>query len=85
MKSCPYFESNGLLIIYSGCEDNQSREYAGVGFIIAPHMRGCVKSFTQLSSRIAILKLRINGGIITIISAYAPSNSHSFEERYEFF
>ena len=63
IKGCPYFESDGFLIIYSGCEESQKREYAGVGFIIAPHMKSAVKSFMQLSSRIAILKLRIKGGI----------------------
>ena len=85
IKECPYFESDEFLIIYSGCEENQNREYAGVGFIIAPYMKFCVKSFMQLSSRIAILKLRIKGGIATLISAYAPANTHDFEERFEFF
>ena len=44
ISGCPVFSSDGFLLIFSGHEDNE-REYAGVGFIISPHICLAVKSF----------------------------------------
>ena len=67
-----YFETDGgFLVILSG-EDGQQHHSSGVGFIIAPWLRKSVIGFCQASSRIASLKLRVQGGKAVLFSAYAP-------------
>ena len=58
-------------VILSGATD-VDREYAGVGFIIAPWLRRSVSGFLQYSNRLACLKLRCSKGVMALISAYAP-------------
>ena len=64
---------------------DSGREYAGVGFIIAPWLYHAIIGFTQLSNRLASLQIRIKHGSIIRISAYAPHNDKSFEERFKFY
>jgi len=75
---------DGFLLILSGRQDDE-REYAGVGFLVSPHMRRSVIGFCQLSRRIAYLKLRVSGGKMVVFSAYAPHGRKPFEERQTFF
>ena len=49
-----YISDEGFLMILSG--GDSPREYAGVGFIIAPHLRHAVIAFKQTSSRLAVLR-----------------------------
>lgn len=84
--SCNYWISNaGFLFILSGGEDENEREYAGVGFIIAPILRQSVLGFCQHSNRMACLKLKCKYGKAAIVSAYAPHNERPIDERTQFF
>ena len=78
-----YFLHNGFLVILSG-EETTTRTYTGVGFIIAPALRHAVVSFLQFSDRLASLRIRITGGQLCLITAYAPTNMKDYEYRQAF-
>jgi len=79
--SCAFTTPEGYFVILSGGEPLKEgeREYAGVGFIIAPEARRSVLSYLQHSSRIAVLKLKVKGGRIAITSVYAPPATKSHD------
>ena len=79
-----YITDDGYLVVLSGSALG-SREFAGVGFIIAPAARDSVIGFLQRSNRLACIKLRVEKGRAAIISAYAPHSGHSFDSRQSFF
>ena len=79
----PLLYIDGYFIILSG-GTGDGREYAGVGFIVAPSLRQSIASFTQHSARIASLTMRVEGGTLAIISAYAPQSKRPYEERKHF-
>ena len=66
---------DGFSLFTAGQDDNL-RTYAGVGFLVAPHFRKSVFSFTPVSERIACLKLRVKGGKAAIINTYAPHGGY---------
>ena len=73
----------GYHVLLSGapCE---ARERAGVGFVVAPWLWKHVKSYKMISSQLAVLKVRIRGGVMAIITAYAPTGTHDYKERKSF-
>ena len=71
-------------MILSGGPSEQ-REYAGVGFIVAPWARQAVINFIQHSNRLASLQIRVSGGSISVICAYAPQSGLDFDIRHAFF
>ena len=75
---------NGYALITSGTSDN-SKTYAGVGYLVAPSLRRSIYSFKLISERTCILKLRVAGGKITIVNAYAPHSGHEYGLRQGFF
>ena len=83
-KSDYYVTDNGYLVILSGAAGS-CKEYAGVGFVVAPWIRRSVIGFCQYSNRLASLKLRVPGGKAVFFSAYAPHSGKSFDERQSFF
>ena len=60
-----YFLYNDFLVVLSGSEGT-CRSYAGVGFLIAPHLRRSVAGFLQLSDRLASLRMRVAGGRLAL-------------------
>lgn len=56
----------------------------GVGFIVKKHLKSCIKSFTGLSERVALLKMNIGNFELSIIQVYAPTEA-STEEELELF
>ena len=77
-----YFTTeDGFFLILSG---SAGREHAGVGFIVAPWVKASLVGFLQMSNRLACLKLRVSGGQIAILSAYAPHSGHPHDERQYF-
>ena len=81
----PYYSTDsGYLVILSGSSSGD-REYAGVGFIVAPWAKHAVAGFLQFSNRLACMKFRVKGGLIGVISAYAPHSGYAFDIRQCFF
>ena len=83
-KSDYYVTDAGYLVILSRAAGS-CKEYAGVGFVVAPWIRRSVVGFCQYSNRLASLKLRVPGGKAVFFSAYAPRSGKSFDERQTFF
>ena len=52
-----YITDNGYLVITSG-GSNLVKEWAGVGFIVAPWIRPHIQGFCQLSNRVASIKIK---------------------------
>ena len=70
-----YIIEEGFLMILSG--SGAKGEWAGVGSMVAPWARSCIIGFCQASARMASLRVKIEGGSVAIISAYAPHGGHS--------
>ena len=85
-ESCVRELCNGFLLILSGWDTNDIN-YAGVGFIIAPHVRRSIITYCLKSARICMLKLRTFRGKIAICCAYAPPQTpkHSALGRQAYF
>ena len=83
-KSDNFITDAGFWLILSGRSDDE-REFAGVGFLIHPRVKRSIFIFRQVSNRLANIKIRIPGGKMTIITAYAPHAGRPFDERFEFF
>ena len=79
-----YLTEEGFLIILSGGPQG-AREYAGVGFLVAPAARQHIITFKEHTNRIASLKIRVSGGQLCLISAYAPHGGLDFALRWSFF
>ena len=75
---------NGFVFILSG-SDREERSWAGVGFIVAPWCKGRVKSYMQVSDRVAYIKMKVAGGIVGILSVYAPHNLKPIGEKMSFY
>ena len=85
-KGSSYFTDNGFLVILSGTESvGSERSYTGVGFVVAPWAKHAVEGFIQYDERLASIKVRVCGGQVIFVSAYAPHSGHSFETRHDFF
>ena len=84
-KSDVFTTDGGFLVILSGSSETETVETAGVGFLVAPHLRHSVIGFCQKSSRMASLKLRVSGGKVPVFSVYAPHNGKPYEERSNFY
>ena len=79
-----WLTESGYFIMLSG-GPGIDREWAGVGIIVAPHLRSALLGFTQASDRYMGAKFRCSGGKLCIISAYAPHAGRPFDERLAFF
>ena len=82
-KSDVFVTTRGFQIILSG-SSTLEREWAGVGFVVAPRIRKSVAGFCQFSSRAASLKVKIVGGTFAVLSAYAPHNMKDISETSAF-
>jgi exonuclease III len=78
------FEEQGYLVLLSG-SGTVDKTWAGVGIIVAPRCKHRIKSYKQISDRICSLKLKVAGGVLGVISAYAPHNLSPLDERFRFF
>ena len=84
VTAAPVYDIDGFLVILSGGIEG-TIEYAGVGFIVAPWARLSIMCFVQYNSRLASLRMRVPGGNITLICAYAPQSKISYDVRQNFF
>ena len=85
LKNSDYYVSEeGYLIILSGSTGG-GREYAGIGFIVAPHFKQHIIGFNPTSSRISSVKLRVPKGCCYIFCIYAPHNGYPLDVRMQFY
>ena len=82
-KSDSFSASDGFAVYLSGRGDGE-REFAGVGFIVAPSFRKFIIGCDPHSSHITSLKLKVSGGCGYIFSVYAPHNLHALGIRSKF-
>ena len=61
------------------------RDYAGVGFLIAPYARQCMIGFAEHFDRLVTLRMRVVGGQFGVIVAYAPHNGLEYVFRQSFY
>ena len=53
--------------------------------VVAPWCGGKIQAHRQISDRLAYIKLRVIGGTLGIITAYAPHNMKPLPERFNFY
>ena len=56
-----------------------------MGFIVTPWAKQSIKGYIQYNSRVATLRIRVEGGVLTLINVYAWANTHDFDTRHDFF
>ena len=67
----------GWTLFHSGvalCE----RRRAGVGILVSPRFGACTLGFTLVDERVASLRLRVGGRVLTVVCAYAPNGSAEY-------
>ncbi len=81
-----YYYSDGFLIILSGGTGHAgSKLYSGVGLVIAPWAVKAVIGSKLINNRLAVLRLKVSGGMLNVVSAYAPHSGYPCEIRKAFF
>ena len=67
----------GWTLFHSGVAPGERRR-AGVGILIAPRLGACTLGFTPVDERVASLRLRVGGRVLTVVCAYAPNSSSEY-------
>ncbi|TWW66954.1 hypothetical protein D4764_20G0009860 [Takifugu flavidus] len=67
----------GWTLYHSGVADGERRR-AGVAILVAPQLSACILEFTQVDERVASLRLRVGGRILTVVCAYGPNSSSAY-------
>ena len=67
----------GWTLFHSGVAQGERRR-AGVGILIAPRLGACTLGFTPVDERVASLRLRVGGRVLTVVCAYAPNSSSEY-------
>jgi exonuclease III len=80
-----YYIEDGFTLFLSGSAESSGRSYAGVGFLVAPWAIKSIISFRDINDRLASLRIKQFGGVLTVLSVYAPHNGHQLEDRQLFF
>lgn len=79
-----------------GCNIEEHQEYIlcyigettglhGVGFLVKKIHKQNIVSFTGISDRVAVLKLKYEHELLTLVQAYAPTEQASEEETDKFY
>ena len=79
-----FVADSGYFYILSG-SDQDEREYAGVGFIVARSCRNYIVEFCAASIKMACLRMKCSKGKFAIFSAYAPTKIYPYALRQEYF
>ena len=74
LEESKYFHEDGFGIFLSGAGTTVTRSFAGVGFIVSPRVLSAVVCFRSVSDRLAILRVKVSGGMLNFVSAYAPQS-----------
>nr|XP_049577503.1 glycine receptor subunit alpha-3 isoform X6 [Syngnathus scovelli] len=64
----------GWTLFHSGVAHGERRR-AGVGILIAPQLGTCTLGFTLVNERVASLRLRVGGRVLTVVCVYASNGS----------
>jgi len=77
----------GYCLVLSGHEGDEQAGavYTGVGFLIAPEVKHSIIGHLQYSDRIAALKIKVDGGSLAVVTAYAPPGTKPHDERQNFY
>ncbi|TWW67270.1 hypothetical protein D4764_02G0003110 [Takifugu flavidus] len=67
----------GWTLYHSGVADGERRR-AGVAILVAPQLSACILEFTPVDERVASLRLRVGGRILTVVCAYGPNSSSAY-------
>ncbi|KAK0155246.1 Craniofacial development protein 2 [Merluccius polli] len=67
----------GWTLFHSGVATGERRR-AGVAILIAPRLGACMLVFTPVDERVASLRLRVGGRILTVVCAYGPNSSSEY-------
>nr|XP_049580440.1 charged multivesicular body protein 1a isoform X2 [Syngnathus scovelli] len=67
----------GWTLFHSGVAHGERRR-AGVGILIAPRLGACTLGFTPVNERVASLRLRVGGRVLTVVCVYAPNSSSEY-------
>ncbi|TWW81730.1 R2DM Retrovirus-related Pol polyprotein from type II retrotransposable element [Takifugu flavidus] len=67
----------GWTLYHSGVADGERRR-AGVAILVAPQLSACVLEFTPVDERVASLRLRVGGRILTVVCAFGPNSSSAY-------
>ncbi|KAF8384634.1 hypothetical protein PRIPAC_73776 [Pristionchus pacificus] len=63
----------------------EKKNIGGVGFLIHPRLVSSILSFSILSPRLAVLRIRLGRSSLSLLSIYAPTSAAPLEERQAFF
>ena len=85
LTGAEYYEDGGFMFFVSGATSGEARTFAGVGFFVAPWAAGSIVSFKAVSERVASLRVKVTGGILTILNVYVPHDRHALDERHAVF
>ena len=83
-----YVSAEGYLVILSGSDvdpEQVQQEWAGVGFIIAPWAVNSVIGYCAETNRAASIRVKVRGGCMIFICAYAPHGGYAETVRQDFF
>ncbi|KAK0151763.1 Craniofacial development protein 2 [Merluccius polli] len=67
----------GWTLFHSGVATGERRR-AGVAILIAPRLGASMLEFTPVDERVASLRLRVGGRILTVVCAYGPNSSSEY-------
>jgi exonuclease III len=84
LKSDKFCSECGHLWLLSG-SGSGSREWAGVGSVLASRLQDQFIGFRPISNRVAVLKFSVAGGSSALCSVLAPHNLRPHPERVAFY
>ena len=70
----------GCKIFYNGADGRKN----GIGIVLREELAESVLEVKRVSDRLMPMKLKVNGSILNIVSAYAPQVNNSMEEKNDF-
>ena len=79
-----YFSATPNMNLMTQRRGNQTTEHHGVGFIVAPSLKGHIIDCTPINERIMEIKIEAKGMNYTFINAYAPHSARPANEKQMF-
>ena len=72
----------GWTLFHSGVAHGERRR-ARVGILIGPRLYSCTLGFTPVDERVASLRLRVGGRVLTVVCAYTPNGISEYPPLLE--